>query len=458
MKKDIPKRYIFNKVFSGSYLLYNLGNELINFMIVDSCNKNYDKRRLIYINPYGNYNEVEANNAEYVLHVMNVKYEGLTFYELIAISEIDKTKGLNLYDKSAEQTRKNIEDSKIEFNSCALEEIFKDENSHLCSFVAKNFYTPKDDTHILFYVKSDNKKKRKIPKDSEKIKIIKIKSNPQHSFCYSKTNDQTILDDIRNNYFEENNESNITLPKYTEQSLSIICDRTKLEDSTSNQIAYFLSRDTKMMEKFIEYLNDNRKKDEKEIIINKNTKIEIIREHEHIDLLIKIINSTENNKDYSNDHIIVIENKIDSGINGVEKNYTSKSKSQLSDYYEYITTGVKKTSKGKEKENKELQSIDSKNKHFFILVPSYSTITEEILKKEYKNGKEYSILHYDKLSSKLPKSYNPYKTTDINILNERKFLYEEFIKTLKYINMTNSTLMRELSYIRLKQRIDEIRK
>lgn len=73
---NIPDKYIFNKVFSGSYLLYILGNELINFMKVDSCNETYKNKRLIYINPYGEHDKKRSDNTKFVLHVMNVKYEG----------------------------------------------------------------------------------------------------------------------------------------------------------------------------------------------------------------------------------------------------------------------------------------------------------------------------------------------------------------------------------------------
>ena len=296
MNDDKAGKYIFNKVFSGSYLLYNLGNELINFMKVDSCNKIYKNKHLIYINPYGYLKEENSKSAKFVLHVMNIKYEGATFYELIAISEIDRTENLNLFRKTASETRTEINNNKIKFKSCQLEEIFDDKKSYLCSFVAKKFYTLKDNnTRILFYVTSNKKEPIKKYKGTDNIKIYEIESNPQHSSCYSKFNDQAMLDDIRKEYFEENNDFNIKLPDCTEQSLSIICDRTKLEDSTSNQIAYFLSRDKKIMKSFINYLNTIRKKDENKITISGNTKIEILREHEHIDLLIRVINRTKNN-------------------------------------------------------------------------------------------------------------------------------------------------------------------
>lgn len=461
MVNNTSGKYIFNKVFSGSYLLYNLGNELINFMKIDSCNKTYRNKRLIYINPYGYLKEENSKNAEFVLHVMNVKYEGVTYYELIAISEIDRTNNLNLFSETAKETRDKIIANKIEFNSCPLEKIFNDNKSYLCSFVAKNFYTPKNNTRILFYVDAKNKKERILPQDTEKIKIVRIKSNPQHSSCYSKFNDQNLLDDIRCKYFKKDNEFNIELPNCTEQSLSIICDRTKLEDSTSNQIAYFLSRDKEIMKAFIEYLNTIIKKDENKIVLSEDSKIEILREHEHIDLLIKVINRTkEKTKDaYTNNHIIVIENKIDSGINSIEDNSKEKTKSQLSNYYDYITSGIKKENKNEKdkKPNKELENIDIKNKHFFILEPNYSQITQDILNHDYEHGEEYSIIHYEDLHKKLKGlTYNPYDTNDEKIKNERKFLYKEFIKTLEYINMTSSSLMREIAYIRLKQRLDEL--
>ena len=138
--ENCGNRFIFNKVFSGSYLVYNLGNELINFMKVESPNELYNNKRFIYINPYGSHNQ----DADYVLHIMKVNYEGESYYELIAISKVDKTEGLSLYSTDAEETRNKINENKITFNNIPLEKIFDDKKSRLCSFVADEFLRPRD--------------------------------------------------------------------------------------------------------------------------------------------------------------------------------------------------------------------------------------------------------------------------------------------------------------------------
>ena len=84
-----------------------------------------------------------------------------------------------------------------------------------------------------------------------------------------------------------------------EQCFSIISGRAQLEVSTSNQIAYFLKRDDNLLRVFMrDFLNIDDLLDDETF--------EIVREKEkNIDLLFK-----------SERHIIVVENKIDSSING----------------------------------------------------------------------------------------------------------------------------------------------
>ena len=467
--ENCGNRFIFNKVFSGSYLVYNLGNELINFMKVESPNELYNNKRFIYINPYGSHNQ----DADYVLHIMKVNYEGESYYELIAISKVDKTEGLSLYSTDAEETRNKINENKITFNNIPLEKIFDDKKSRLCSFVAEEFLKPKEGIRILFDVPSNKKKKNNSIESTTNETItqeknlnstvykVRIKSNPQHSMCYSKSEDVDTLKGLMK-YFEIDNNFNIVLPGDTEQCLAVICDRTKLEDSTSNQIAYFLSRDEEIMKHFIDFINTNNKLNK--IKLTPTTRFEIIREKNHIDLFIKVVNSTKDDATpYKDDHIIIIENKIDSYINGIKREEKDKKtnritplkppfKSQLSDYYEYIMNP----------NDDEFKNIPEKNKHFFILEPEYSSITQSKLNSnELLHGSKYSIIHYDdlyKLLLEIPE-YNPYRK---NLKQEetekaqRQFLYNQFKKTIEYIKSSNAEQMRTTAYIRLKQRICEL--
>ena len=64
MNKKINYKYVLNKIFTGSFLNYNLGHEIINFIKMD------DNNRYIYLNPWG------ERCAESILYDYN-RYYGL---------------------------------------------------------------------------------------------------------------------------------------------------------------------------------------------------------------------------------------------------------------------------------------------------------------------------------------------------------------------------------------------
>jgi len=438
-EKEKPNyKYAFNKIFTGSYLIYNLGNELINFIKTDDNGSKYGNRRLVYLNPYGERCKDAAKKTEYVLHVMETTYGNNNYYELIAISKVAQVfdKKTNTYineptfydskkDTGTKNERLKYEKENVNFSGKFLGNIFNDSKAHLCSFIAESLYIPKQNTH--FYFEKNNSKE--VTQDLEKINIkdngndifiINLGCNltGSRNLCYSRDNDLTILDQIvGSEYKEEVKENTIELPKTDEQCLAVICDRTNLEDSTSNQIAYFLSRDKELLTNFIDMLNKHTNN-----IIDSNKEFKISREDNHIDILLK-----------SDKDLIVIENKIDSHINGTKKSNKKKKDSQLSSYYDYAESfGL--------------------NTHYYLLKPKYNSITKEELRKNYKYGDKYSIIDYEDLYKVITKP-NSY----INNKDPRKvFLYEQFVEGIKYVKSTKSEQMREIAYIRLKQRLDEL--
>ena len=80
----INYKYILNKIFTGSFLDYNLGHEIINFIKMD------DNSRYIYVNPYGERSEQSAKYTEYVFHIMGIVYKNKRYYELTAVSKVSK--------------------------------------------------------------------------------------------------------------------------------------------------------------------------------------------------------------------------------------------------------------------------------------------------------------------------------------------------------------------------------
>lgn len=517
-KKEKPNyTYAFNKIFTGSYLIYNLGNELINFIKTDDNGSKYGNRRLVYLNPYGERGKDAAKETKYVLHVMETTYGNNNYYELIAISKVAQVfdKKTNTYineptyynakkDIGTVNERSEYENEKVNFLGKFIGDIFNDSKAHLCSFFAEELLEPKENTHIFFKGKnSENDVSKKLEdthtkNDINDIFIINIGCNLSGSrnLCYSIKDDLTILDEIVKSKYVKKIDDNIKLPDDDEQCLAVICDRTNLEDSMSNQIAYFLSRDKNILKKFIDFLNSKENRDTKNITWTDETNFKIIREHNNIDILLE-----------SDTDIIVIENKIDSCIVEYDKNnknkrpkaedhilhsnenreeiFKSSNKifSQLSKYYKYIIEDyeianeykdktiddIKKTLLAETKSTKkedlinELKEIpdfiekhNKKKKHFFILKPEYNSINEVELKKYY-NGDKYRLITYTELYNILNDKeidYNPYGQKISN--PKSTFLYDQFKQSLEYVKSSKAEQMRKTAYIRLKQRICEL--
>ena len=391
MNKKINYKYVLNKIFTGSFLNYNIGHEIINYIKMD------DNNRYIYVNPWGERCVESAKYTEYVLHIMKTVYNNESYYELVAVSKVSKD-DIGYRRNNEEETRD------LKFEKISIRKIFEYNNydikSHVCTFKAEAFYKPKK--RILFFT---GQNEVGIKENNEGIIIVNLICNPQHSRAYSREEDIKVLDEIINNgYLKLNNETEQWNEYDDELCYSVICDRTRLEDSTSNQIAYFFNRDKRLLKLFINKI----------LGINSDDNFTIIREKENIDMFIE----GENN-------VIVIENKIDSGING----------NQLTKYKNYIN-----------------KNYPNKKAYFYILEPSYSSITEH--EKNTHGGKDYKILYYDDL-------YNIFYKTQYTPNGKHSeygdFLYKEFINTIEYIKMTKAAQQEKIAYTRLKQRISELK-
>lgn len=111
------------------------------------------------------------------------------------------------------------------------------------------------------------------------------------------------------------------------------------------------------------------------------------RETAHINLFISDTNN-----------VIVIENKIKSGINGIKYDiYGEEVGSQLLDYYKYVF-GFKKKKSGNKlewiKDGGLINKFKNKEKHFFIFAPNYNKIDTE---KINSIPSTYKIIPYSKI-------------------------------------------------------------
>ena len=421
-KNDENYKIALNRIFTGSFLQNNLGHEIINFIIDDK------KQRYVYINPCGKRGNNAAKNTECVFHVIKTSGE---FYELVAISEIDTT-AKTIYSVNAKDEFVNPDLPK--FKKITFYDIFYrngvDDNSHIYTYKAKELYVPNNDYKIII---KDNKDEATFVENNKTIEI-NLMCNLGRYGCFAdatgkktyksqpnKSTDVDVLRKIRDNPYIKKYDKNIDISKLDDElCFTVINDRTNLEDSMSNQIAYFLERDKNLTYTFLHNflgIDD----------VKENEEFAIIREKENIDLLLE-----------SDNHIVVIENKIDSDININKKNTSGKFDSQLSKYYNAITS-----------------KYLNKNCRFFVLAPEYNKITQEKLKSDYEEGDNYTLKNYTdlyKIFSKL--KYKPYNR---KASKQGKFLFSEFVKSIEYLTWSKAKQYERTSYIRLKQRLKELK-
>ena len=170
----------------------------------------------------------------------------------------------------------------------------------------------------------------------------------------------------------------------------------------SNLLQHFFSVKPKIFKKFAKKVLN---------ITNLSENYKILREWKNIDILID---------DKENKNVIVIENKIKSGINRVEDRHNIGSdlvQSQLKTYYEYVVNGI-------EYKKNNLVDIDDKEnnkykeytgKYFFIFAPDYNHINL----KNYDCGKLYTLIEY----SKIFKFFEEYKEELKEVPYFNEFLY-----------------------------------
>lgn len=392
--------YVFNKVFTGKYLQNSLGHEVINFIIAE------DKKRYIYMNPWGNKCQKKPS---YVLHIVETSRDkDGQLYELAAISEIDYNQELcqipaffgKNYNELFDDTRDVLKKTK-----------------HGVTYLASNFYVPVK--RILLKFKGQ---KSEIVNHDE-YTYITLKCNPQHHIGYSKCeDDDKIISELFNGskYLRLNNEYNVDLNNISsELPFAVLSGRVGLEVSMSNLIAYFMTRDKNFCAAFVGKFLRFDCEEENFLIVREKEK--------NIDILLKGEKS-----------IIVIENKIDSDVNGVTASIKNDKQidSQLNKYYKYIS--------------KQYPTEKGYKRCYYILVPEYSAINKEYLNK-YTSGDNYKIKTYNDLY-KVVCNYG-YSPNGKQPTDEQRYLFDQFVKTVEYLTWSKAKQMENTAYIRLKQKI-----
>ena len=378
----IEEAIVISRMYAGSYLYQSnkIGAEAINLFKADNGN-NY-----IYVNPYG-YVAPRYNDKVSVVVLTRLVRSGI--FEVVGIAKIKdhiaKVNGIS-QEKNFEETATEIEKLDIKYNDFTLKDIHGN-YAGTVTFEAERVYIPKKPIWLL----DEQKHNIDTPKNVVICKLNKKfadQSLIMYIDCYEgqKNKDiETIKSLLLKDYWLDDDKFdwNIDLKTNTIDEndknfnfLNII-KKENDENIFSNMLYYFFSKYHNLLNNF-----------------SKNVIIE--REHKNIDLLI----SDEKN-------IVVIENKIKSGINGIiekteeEKAIDNKISSQLKKYFDYI----------------EVEKVHlNRNRYYFIFIPEYN---KTLNLKDFSKGNKYKKISYKKI----------YEFFSHQEIQDDKY-YEEFVKAL----------------------------
>lgn len=414
---------LINKMYTGSYLDdndgNNIGHEIINFFKADDGN-NY-----IYITPYGKSKYTE--NIKYILLTDAQKNNKYNIIAKVQVKEngskIKRCRSSKNIFKEPYKDAHREQALKYKYGKHFLYDIYKNnlnnDNAIYVTFQVENIFKPtknisinfnKDEAEIRIADKIETTIKKNKVFIGESCKKYIIKGEEGYSeilkniIIEKEEGDEKIWKNITDSLKEIDLKDKII--EETKYSFINLIEKEYNEVIYTNMLKYFFNvryEDGIVLNKFLEWIKDNKNiKIKKEIEENikkygnlfKEIKKEEIIPKGRIDLRAK-----------SNNGVLVIENKIKSGINGKKENGL-----QLKTYREA-----------------------HKNEDFIglVFVPDYN---EEKIKNEegyIDVANEYPIIKY----SELYKFFNE-KIDFHKLKNESAKYYEDFKNALKIHSFT----------------------
>ncbi len=443
-KKNDPKNQkviIINNMFTGGYGLNgeNLPHEMINFF--RDKNNGFN----VYITPTGTINKsIKEEDIRAIIFIRNYengmvevlgKAEGIQpkkFYtQGINLDKQNQIKDSN--GKTAATIKKELSDinKSIFYGEKSLTDIHisnASDNGILVSMTVDKICLPQKTFYLsykpeneklfndVYFLPSDdgNGPGKQIANQS----MLAYYYETDNKYAYDKLNE--ILKDDKNEFWE--NESKT--PEYNAAEIDkdlVGIDNffkiTRQQDNEvmfSNMFFYYFSTCPKLLKYFV-----------KEILgLELSESYTVEREKERMD--IRIIDDN---------HYIIIENKIKSGINGIIKKQKGKNDDETTNKkpgYQYTEDGFAIDENGKyisqlsvylekaknhlEKEKKTDVEIKA-----FIFAPNYSPLNKDLLDNKYSCGKEYSIIRYkdiEKAFHSYPGDKPPYFQDFLYALNK----------------------------------------
>lgn len=425
---------LINRMYVGSYLenQHNIGHEVINLLRADGdVDENGDGKNYIYVQPYGTMSIEHNNKIDTIILTRNTgiinTFEVLAqAWDLEQIVKIEKSSHKKEIKNITKKQIDYIKVNNITYNNKLLNEIYYSNTfqQEVCvSFKANKLRKPKNPMFIYFG-KDDDTQKLKVLKDKGTViylntqdiefidksdRVIKPVNAPKSSLKMyinkaGQTNAFKTLQKILENadFWQDKNTTQNALEvrrfyKYDKCNFIDLIDKQNAEATYSNLFKHIFESDYELFKKFA-----------KDILgiddISDNYKVE--REEGHIDLLI-----TDKN------NVIVIENKIKSGINSIKYDiHGDIIGSQLNEYYQYV------------------KKYKKKNEWFFIFAPDYNQINTDKIKYI---PNIYKVIPY----SKIYEFFNNLSYEDSCKYSRKIQYFYEFIYAIeKHIDSVDNTL------------------
>lgn len=429
---------VLNRVFSGEYLEDNIGHEVINLF------KSDNGKYYLYLNALGSFHKQWKNRIKSMLLVRTIK--GAKMLEVIGLAT-----GLSdVYDPElAEKTNDSkkpqpklkadqdafIDNNSISYGGVRINDIFCGNSfqQDVCiSFEAERVVKPKEPIFITFErgaseedISIGNATLVKLPGlNAAKASLKQYVENRGDSVAaYTALSSLINNKDMWGDDFKTVEESKAVLLPTATETMFDICRIAYSELAYSNTIAHFFEKYPHVFAGFMHEFGIDDFLSGKPLIIK--------RELYNIDLLFT-----------NGDKTVIIENKIRSGINGLDKR--DPKKSQLRKYYKLLDPTVTnyKSLGGKKDDIKELRRRFP-NPKFFVLTPDYNNIDLE----KYEYGTEYTKMHYSQLYNYLRKTSEYKNKADlrfcdfVNSLEKHSQPYDNelYVQTLKrFMDLINS--------------------
>lgn len=322
--KPLSREIIINKMYNGNYLLEggNIGHEIINLYKADD-GKNY-----IYLNSQGT---IELSHGDNILTVLMVRKTVTNTYKVLAKAEGVWILGFADSRMPRPERYQGQLDLGLTYDGVKLVDIFdqnifrgsiENEKNAYTTFVADKVIKPKDQ----LYITDDESLSGESTIYIRTAKGFGSQTLREYYNEFDKPDSFTDLNQIIENgelWEDADTTQKISeLPKILKDPNFNFLNIIRKEDDEhvfSNMFAYFFDHNREAFSRFA-----------REVLhVDIQPDFVIKREKRNIDLLIS-----------DEKHVVAIENKIKSSINGVDERHDINSdlvQSQLNKYFEYIT-------------------------------------------------------------------------------------------------------------------------